>query len=533
MIADDAVRDQVAATLVEQLFENADVSSGLEERLPEDQQQLAGPLAAAIRVLADRLAQELLARPRAQELWVNAMDLAHERLIRVLEDEATFLATEEGAVVLDLQPLLVQLGEEVAVFNNLESRLPEDAGRIQIMEGDQLETAQDLTGILDAIGTWFWVVPFGLAIAGIALARGRRRQELRAVAVAAILVGLGLFALRGLAGGYIVDSLVTTESVRPAAENAWEILTNLLADSGWTLIGIGVIALIGVWLAAPTGSGRSARAALAPILGRRTWAFGTVAVLFLLLLWWNPTAQTGRLPQMLFAAALLAVAVEALHRQTARDFPEESAVTPGDAFRARMDALRGRTARRDRPARRLTRRTRCADRASPPMARTVPQARRSLTEMLLGSRNSIAGTVYGSVIVMATIAAGSKGGLASRGSCSPPSGSRCSCSGSRTSTQTGWRRASRPTAASRGRSSCTSHTTSSLYPSRPSPRARPCCSALSASSGAPQQCGSPSSPGWRYSRFRGSATHEPSTSAGSPPPCPWRSTCPSVSRSWR
>ena len=45
------------------------------------------------------------------------------------------------------------------------------------------------------------------------------------------------------------------------------------------------------------------------------------------------------------------------------------------------------------------------------MAQTVPPGRRSLTEVLLGSRNSIAGTVYGSVIVMATIAAGSKGGL--------------------------------------------------------------------------------------------------------------------------
>lgn len=343
MIADDTVRDQIAATLVEQLFTNVDVSTGLEERLPEDQQQLAAPLAAAVRVLADRLAQELLARPRAQELWVDAMELSHERLIRVLEDEATFLETEQGAVVLDLQPLLVQLGEEVAVFNRLESRLPEDAGRIQIMEGDQLETAQDLTAILRAVGTWFWVLPFGLAIAGIALARGRRRQELRAVAVAAILVGLGLFVLRGLAGGYIVESLVTTESVRPAAENAWEILTDLLGDAGWTLIGIGVIALLGVWLAAPAGSGRSARAALAPVLGRRTWAFGTVAVLFLLLLWWNPTAQTGRPIQMLFAAALLAVSVEALHRQTVRDFPEESTVAPGDAFRARMDALRGRT----------------------------------------------------------------------------------------------------------------------------------------------------------------------------------------------
>jgi hypothetical protein len=40
----------------------------------------------------------------------------------------------------------------------------------------------------------------------------------------------------------------------------------------------------------------------------------------------------------------------------------------------------------------------------------APQ-RRNLFQVLLGSRDSIAGTVYGTVIVMATIAAGAKGGL--------------------------------------------------------------------------------------------------------------------------
>ena len=42
----------------------------------------------------------------------------------------------------------------------------------------------------------------------------------------------------------------------------------------------------------------------------------------------------------------------------------------------------------------------------------APIQRRGALAVLLGSRESIAGTVYGTVIVMATIAAGSKGGLA-------------------------------------------------------------------------------------------------------------------------
>src|SRR5262245_11610190 len=59
LIADDAVRDQIAATMVDQLFSNVDVGAALEERLPADQQRLAGPAAAGLRALSDRLATEL------------------------------------------------------------------------------------------------------------------------------------------------------------------------------------------------------------------------------------------------------------------------------------------------------------------------------------------------------------------------------------------------------------------------------------------------------------------------------------------
>src|ERR671910_373090 len=65
LIADPEIRDQIAATLVEQLFAAVDVEAALEQRLPPDQQGLAGPIAGAVRVGADRVAQQLLERPSA------------------------------------------------------------------------------------------------------------------------------------------------------------------------------------------------------------------------------------------------------------------------------------------------------------------------------------------------------------------------------------------------------------------------------------------------------------------------------------
>ena len=41
---------------------------------------------------------------------MNTVTQVHRQLIRVLEDDTGALSTENGAVVLDLRPLVVQLG---------------------------------------------------------------------------------------------------------------------------------------------------------------------------------------------------------------------------------------------------------------------------------------------------------------------------------------------------------------------------------------------------------------------------------------
>ncbi|MGZ8694796.1 MAG: hypothetical protein ACXWYS_05095, partial [Gaiellaceae bacterium] len=189
LIADDAVRDQVAASLVEGLYNNVDVAGGLEQRLPADQKALAAPLAAASRVLADRLAPQLLEGPRAQALFVAALTESQRRLIRLLDDKSTAVQEDGGNVVLNLQPLVIQLGDRVAIIGNVAGNLSPDAGKITIMKAEQLSTAQDLTALLRTVGTWFWIIPVLLLAAGIALARGRRRIELRAVAIGLIVVG--------------------------------------------------------------------------------------------------------------------------------------------------------------------------------------------------------------------------------------------------------------------------------------------------------------------------------------------------------
>ena len=87
LIADPEIRDRIAASLVEQLYENVDVAAALEERLPEGQQALAPVIAGALRQASDRGAQRLLERPRPQALWVQSISRTHEQLLRLLDDD--------------------------------------------------------------------------------------------------------------------------------------------------------------------------------------------------------------------------------------------------------------------------------------------------------------------------------------------------------------------------------------------------------------------------------------------------------------
>jgi uncharacterized membrane protein len=343
MIRDDDVREEVGFRLVDELFTRVDVQAALRERLPEDQQGLAPVLAGALRELADRAAQRLLDNPRVQDLWVRSVVTAQEQLVAILDDDTTAVSTEGGFLVLNLRPLVIQLGDQVAILGPAAARLPESAGRIKLMEADQLETAQDLTQLLRRLAMFLPFVVFALWGIALWLARGRRRAVLRTIGIGLIAVGLLVLVVRRLGGGYVVDELVRSDAVRPAAQSAWDIITALLADGGKTVFGLGLIALFAVWLSGPSRSAKATRRELAPFLMRPEIAFGAAGLLFLLLLLWGPTAQVHRAPFVITFALVLALGVEILRRQAAREFPGAAGADLSDSARSTFARMRGRS----------------------------------------------------------------------------------------------------------------------------------------------------------------------------------------------
>jgi hypothetical protein len=332
LLENDDVREALSVYIVDQLYTNADPEAALEERLPENLQGLAGPIAGALRQPATEGVDEFLQRPRVQALWEEVSRVAHQELIAVLEDDTRGnVTTGGGTVTLNLRTLVVNIGTELGFGDELEARLPADAGQIVILQSDQLEAAQ--TGV-KAIKWMSWLViliAFACFAGAIWLARGRR-EMLRNVGVVFFLVGILLLVVRRAVGSYIVDALATGESLRDAANSTWLIGTSLLSEVAWALIVYGVIILIGTWLAGPNRYAARVRAFIGPTLRDRPGlAWGVLAAVYLLVALWAPVPALRNWLGILLLAGLVALGFAAFRRVVIRELEPEASASPPSA----------------------------------------------------------------------------------------------------------------------------------------------------------------------------------------------------------
>jgi hypothetical protein len=317
LIQDDAIREQVALTAVEQLYANVDVEQRIAARLPEAQRALAPTLASLSRQAADQAADRLLERPRVQAAWVEVATRTHEQLLALLEDEGNFVRTGDGKIYLDLRPIIVTLGEQIAPIGDLEEQLPPSAGRIELIDANQLETVQTAVRVLRALAAWLWVPALLVAALAIWLARGRRRLEIRALGIGLLVVGVVLLFTRQTVGNYLVNEL-TSDATQPAGLNAWRIVTQALADRAWVWIAIGVLVLVGTWLVGPARTAARARAAAQPVAASLLWTYGLVAGLMVVLATFLPAFQRSFVVSLVFLA-ILVFGVEVVRRLVLAD----------------------------------------------------------------------------------------------------------------------------------------------------------------------------------------------------------------------
>jgi hypothetical protein len=320
LIEDPQVRAALSVYLVDELYAHVDVASGLGERLPTDVKPLAGTLAGALRQPATDAVDRLLESPRVQQLWIEASAGAQQKLANVLENETgPGIATGNGVVTVNLGELVRTLGAELGLPAAALDRIPSDAGELEVMRSDQLDAAQAGVRSVQVLSTWLLVLVLALYALAIFLARGARRETLRNVGWAFVLVGLSILVVRRLAGSYAVDALAEPSS-QDSGRRVWLIGTSILAQIGWAAVLYGAGMALGAMLAGPHRAAVAVRGRIAPTLNERpALAWTAVAAVYLALIAWGPTHALRTLWGVALLAAQIAAGIVALRHQTLRE----------------------------------------------------------------------------------------------------------------------------------------------------------------------------------------------------------------------
>jgi hypothetical protein len=323
------IRSALSVYLVDQLYQNVDVAGDLRQRLPAQLDPVAAPLAAALRPALVNATDQLLGRPRVQELWKYANRRAHASFIALVDGNHQLLEQTDGNVVLNLQPIVEQLAERGGLAGKLAQQLPPTTGQLVIMKGNQLGTARRAVKAVKVLSYFLFFLVLGLYALAVWLARGRRRGLLMGIGVSITLVGLIVLVVRRLAGQYLVDALTTNSVDKGAVDVVWAVETQLLRNVGINAVIYGVFVIFGAWVAGPA---RPARWLRRVTLGEHPWiGYGALAVVLLIVLATGPT-DAQRIYPLLVVFALAFVGIEVLRRQAVRErqpaVPEAPALTP-------------------------------------------------------------------------------------------------------------------------------------------------------------------------------------------------------------
>ncbi|HEY1366459.1 MAG TPA: SHOCT domain-containing protein [Gaiellaceae bacterium] len=335
-----AVRSAVATYTVDALYSSDRATARLEQRLPNNLKPLAPQIAGALQQVVYRVTEQALSRPRVQALWREANRRAHTQLVAALEGHSDQLKITNNEVQLDLAPVIGNIAASLGLGANVTKSLE---GRIQpivLVKAKQLSSVQRLVRVLRAASLALFLVALALWAGAVYLAGGMRRVTVRRAAVSLVITGVVFLLVLSVGGGYVVNSLVKTQSVRPAARDVWSIYTSVLHDASISLIVIGVVGIAWAWLSGPAARAVWVRRRVGPFARDHAWLLhGALALVLVILVVWGPVGHNTRVITTLILIALAFTALETWRRQTVRELAASDDADSAAAEEARLAEL--------------------------------------------------------------------------------------------------------------------------------------------------------------------------------------------------
>lgn len=337
LLDDAAVREELSIQLVNALYENVDVGPAIDDRLPEQLKGLGGPLAGVLREPLIGTTDRILQTAALQAVWEEANRAAQTAVVAVLEDDVIGpVSTAEGKVVIDLNPALRSVGEQIGLSEDVLDEIPADAGVFEVAESDKLERAQTAVRVIKILSAVFFVVVVGLFAAAIYLATNWRRRAVRNVGFATAIGGFVVLIALRFGIGLVADQ-PDTEGGRAAFNAILTIGTALLRQMAWSEILIGLLVALGASLVGPARYAVWVRRHVATGFGSyriATWI--GLFVLVLAVLVWSPFTAAGNWLTVLIVLGLVVVGVEALRRTS---LAEEATRVEEDEAQHRQESL--------------------------------------------------------------------------------------------------------------------------------------------------------------------------------------------------
>jgi len=242
------------------------------------------------------------------------------RLSALERRTAAVLKDPSQANVQTLDSSLASL--QARVHTVLGRQVVQTPGQLVLMRSSQLKGLQTLVSALRNLGFVLPVLALLLYLGALYLAKGWRREALIAAGGGILVATLFVLLTRRLIGNG-VDSVASSETVKPAITSVWDIISAGLRQRALFVLAIGVAFIGGGLLAGPGRHEVAVRRFLAPYLRNQpVVVYSVLGVLFLLWLSFIPGINNlGQVLVIVVLAALAVVGVEILRRQTAREFP--------------------------------------------------------------------------------------------------------------------------------------------------------------------------------------------------------------------
>jgi hypothetical protein len=257
-----ALSAKITSAIISQLDVNALVNQAAGQlsrsnapRLSTLLKNFSGPIASGIDGVVGTAVARVVASPAMARIWVQANRTAHAGVVKVLSGQGNgAVGVVDGKVTISLGPFIAQAEQALANQGfSLAAKLPAVNPTFALFEAPDLSKAQAGYRLLTTLK---WVLPFlsaALLIAGVWVAKGRRRALLGA-ALGLSASMLVLAAALAIARAIYLNSVPQSTLPPDAAAVLYDTFVRFIKDGLRLLLVIGLVIAAGVFLTGPSNA---------------------------------------------------------------------------------------------------------------------------------------------------------------------------------------------------------------------------------------------------------------------------------------